>query len=180
MNLYIIRHGQTEWNITHKLQGKADIQLNDKGIEQAKQAKNIFNNLDIDLIICSTLDRAKETAKIINEDKNIPIIYDERIRERNYGILEGCSTREIDIKRLMNYYINEKVEKGESSKQFFKRIYDFLNELESNYNNNEKILLVTHGGVSKAVECYFNGIPEDGDIEKQKMMGNCEIKEYSK
>ena len=80
----------------------------------------------------------------------------------------------------MNYYIDEKVEQGESSKQFFKRIYNFLNELESKYNNNEKILLVTHGGVSKAVDCYFNGIPEDGDIEKQKMMGNCEIKEYSK
>lgn len=178
MNLYIIRHGQTEWNITHKLQGQADIQLNSMGIKQAMQAKKEINKIDIDLIICSTLGRAKETAKIINEDKNIPIIYDERICERSYGVLEGVCTRKTDIKKLMNYNINENVENGESSKEFFNRIYSFLDELHKKYKNNEKILLVTHGGVSKAIECYFNGIPKDGDIEKIKMIGNCEIKQY--
>ena len=178
MYLYIIRHGQTQWNITHKLQGQADIQLNSMGIKQAIQAKDEINKIDIDIIICSPLERAKETAKIINEDKNIPIIYDEKISERNYGVLEGVCTREIDIKKIMNYYINENIENGERSKEFFNRIYSFLDELEKKYKNNEKILLVTHGGVSKAIECYFNGIPEDGNIEKIKMIGNCEIKEY--
>lgn len=179
MIIYIIRHGQTEWNITHKLQGKSNIPLNSEGIKQAQNAKLIFNNIDIDFIICSTLDRAKETARIINTDKNIPITYDERICERNYGKLEGVNLGDINIFEFMNYYIDKKVEDGESIKQFFKRIYSFLRELENKYKNNEKILLVTHGDVSRAINCYFNGIPKNGNVQNL-MIDNCEIKEYKK
>lgn len=179
MKLYIIRHGQTEWNIAYKLQGKTDIPLNEEGRRQAEEARKIFNNIDIDLIICSTLDRAKETCRIINKDKNIPVIYDERICEIDHGILEGVDARTIDFDELMNYYIDKKVEDGESIQEFFNRIYKFLDELEQKYKNNEKILLVSHGAVSRAVHCYFNGIPKDGNV-KDLMINNCEIKEYEK
>lgn len=177
MKLYIIRHGQTEWNITNKIQGKTDIPLNLEGIKQAENAREIFNNIDIDFIICSNLDRAKETCRIINKDKNIPVVYDERIRERNYGKLEGEDIRNIDVDELMNYYIDKKVEEGESIQEFFNRIYSFLEELENRYIDNEKILLVTHGDVSRAINCYFNGIPKDGNV-KNLMINNCEIKEF--
>lgn len=180
MKLYLIRHGQTEWNITNRLQGQADMPLNIEGIRQAENAREIFNSIDIDFIICSTLDRAKETCRIINKDKNVPVIYDGRICERNYGDFEGVNTKEIDVNKLMRYYTNEEVKNGESMQEFFERIYSFLEELENRYVDNDKILLVTHGGVSKAIECYFNGIPKDGDIENMKMMGNCEIKKYEK
>lgn len=179
MKLYVIRHGQTEWNITNRLQGQADMPLNLEGIKQAENAREIFNNIDIDFIICSTLDRAKETCRIINEYKNIPVIYDERICERNYGDLEGVDIRNIDVDELMNYYIDKKVEEGESIQEFFSKIYSFLNELKQKYQNDEKILLVTHGDVSRAINCYFNGIPEDGNV-KDLMIKNCEIKEYEK
>lgn len=178
MKLYIIRHGQTEWNIAYKLQGKTDIPLNEEGRRQAEEARKLFNNIDIDLIICSTLDRAKETCRIINKDKNIPVIYDERICERDHGVLEGVDARTIDFDELMNYYIDKKLENGESIQEFFDRIHSFLRELESTYKD-EKILLVTHGGVSRAINCYFYGIPEDENI-KDLMINNCEIKEYEK
>lgn len=179
MKLYLIRHGQTEWNITNRLQGQADIPLNIEGIKQAENARGIFNNIDIDFIICSTLDRAKETCRIINKDKNISVAYDERIQERNYGKLEGADIRDIDVDELMNYYIDKKVENGESIQEFFERIYSFLEELENRYVDNEKILLVTHGDVSRAVNCYFNGIPKEGNV-KRLMINNCEIKEYER
>lgn len=179
MKLYLIRHGQTDWNITYKLQGKTDIPLNEEGRKQAEEARKLFNNMDIDLIICSTLDRAKETCRIINKDKNIPVIYDERICEINHGVLEGADIREIDFDELTNYNIDKKVEDGESIQEFYNRIYKFLDELEQKYKNDEKILLVSHGDVSRAVYCYFNGIPENGNT-KDLMVGNCEIKKYER
>ena len=179
MKLYIIRHGQTEWNIKYKLQGKTDIPLNEEGRRQAEEAREIFNDIDIDLIICSTLDRAKETCRIINKDKNIPVIYDERICERNHGVLEGVDARTIDFDELINYYTDKKIENGESIQEFYNRIYNFLDELEQKYKNDERILLVAHGDVSRAVYCYFNGIPENGNT-KDLMINNCEIKKYEK
>ena len=81
MKLYVIRHVQTNWNLKGIIQGQKDIELNDKGINEARKAKDEFNNLKIDLIMCSPLKRAKETAKILNEDKNINIIYKKELTE---------------------------------------------------------------------------------------------------
>ena len=91
MNIYVVRHGQTEWNVLKKMQGSADIPLNEKGIEQAKQTKYNLEDVDIDFIFCSPLMRAKQTAEVINEDRNLNITFDERLRERNYGEFEGTS-----------------------------------------------------------------------------------------
>ena len=76
MNLYVVRHGQTEWNVLKKMQGSADIPLNKTGIEQAYKMQEKLDCIDIDLIICSPLNRAKQTAEIINQNKRLPIIYD--------------------------------------------------------------------------------------------------------
>ena len=66
MKIYVMRHGQTDWNLAGKAQGRTDIELNDTGIEQAKQTKKQIDNYKIDLIICSPLKRARKTAEIIN------------------------------------------------------------------------------------------------------------------
>ena len=85
MSLLITRHGQTDWNLKRKVQGKTDIELNQTGIEQAKDLSKKLANESIDLIICSPLERARQTAEIINTNRNIPIIYDNRISEIYYG-----------------------------------------------------------------------------------------------
>ena len=97
MEIIITRHGQTEWNVLGKVQGLADIELNEKGIEQAKETSKILKNEKIDLIICSPLIRARQTAEIINQGRNIPIIYDEGIIERNFGEFEGINKKEFDF-----------------------------------------------------------------------------------
>ena len=101
MKLYVIRHVQTNWNLKGIIQGQKDIELNDKGINEARKAKDEFNNLKIDLIMCSPLKRAKETAKILNEDKNINIIYKKELTERGLGNFEG----EVALLRKMIYTI---------------------------------------------------------------------------
>ena len=79
--IYVTRHGQTEWNALKKVMGKIDIPLSEIGLEQAKQTKTNLKDKHIDLIICSPLIRAKQTADIINEEFGCPIIDDSSIVE---------------------------------------------------------------------------------------------------
>ena len=87
--LYIMRHGQTDWNKLHKLQGQTDIPLNDNGRVMAKEASEMYKDVHFDMCFCSPLIRAVETAQLVLEGRDIPIIYDDRLKEMNFGIYEG-------------------------------------------------------------------------------------------
>ena len=65
MEILLVRHGQTEWNLLTKVQGKADVELNEQGIKQAEETRNYLKNEKIDLILCSPLKRTMQTAEII-------------------------------------------------------------------------------------------------------------------
>ena len=106
MSIIITRHGQTDWNFKHLMQGSTDIKLNQKGIEQAEEVASKLEKEIIDLIICSPLVRARQTAEIINKNRNIPIRYDYRIVERDYGEYEGKSSNDFDFKEFWNYNCN--------------------------------------------------------------------------
>lgn len=156
MKLYVVRHGQTDWNINGKIQGQKDIELNDTGILQARSSKEEFNKLDVDLIMCSPLKRARRTAEIINQDKKLEIIYREELIERGLGDLEGkdCETEEEDI---YNYYINDTKMNVEPVVELCNRINRLFNEIKTKYSTNT-IMLVTHSGTARAIEGYFYGI----------------------
>ena len=94
MKIYVVRHGQTDWNFMNKLQGQTDIELNDIGREQARNAAELMKGKKVDLIISSPLKRARETANIINNNYNLSIIEDNRIMERYYGKSEGLTKLE--------------------------------------------------------------------------------------
>ena len=173
MEILLTRHGQTEWNVLGKVQGRADIELNEKGILQAKETGKTLNEEKIDLIICSPLKRAKQTAEIINKDRNIPIIYDEDVIERDFGEFEGINKKEFDFEGYWSYKQNNKYEKAENIKDFFDRVYKFLNKIKKEYED-KRVLIVAHGGISIPVNCYFNGIPEDDNLLKL-VLGNCEV-----
>lgn len=176
MKLYIVRHGQTTWNSQGKVMGKADISLNDKGVEQAEETRKKLKNEEFDLIVCSPLKRAMETANIINKGRNIPIIYDNQISERDFGEFEGTSKKNFDFETFWSYKQNQHYLKAENIKVFFNRIYLRLDELKIEYHD-KKILLVTHGGVSIPIYCYFNGIPNQKSLSSLAL-DNCEIKIY--
>lgn len=176
MEVLLTRHGQTEWNVLGKVQGRADIELNEKGIQQAEETGKALNVEKIDLIICSPLKRAKQTAEIINKDRNIPIIYDEDVIERDFGEFEGINKKEFDFEGYWSYKQNNKYEKAENIKDFFERVYNFLDKIKEEYKD-KRVLIVAHGGISIPVNCYFNGIPEDDDLLKL-VLGNCEVAKY--
>lgn len=176
MDILITRHGQTEWNVLKKVQGKADIELNENGINQAVLTAKNLRNEKIDLIISSPLKRALQTAQIINQSKNIPIIIDERISERDFGEFEGKETKNFNFEEFWSYKVNKKYEKAENIKDFFDRIYKFLDETKEKYKN-KRILIVTHGGVSIPMKCYFSEIP-DMDTLLPLCIGNCEVEKF--
>ena len=174
MKVYIIRHGQTNWNIIKKIQGQQDIELNETGIKQAQEKIKTFNKYNFDLIICSTLKRAMKTAEILNSEKNIPIIYTDDLKERFFGELEGVIS-DFDEDPMYNINTNINDKNIEPVLDLYKRVSNVLNEVKEKYKD-KKVLLVTHGGTSRAIEAYFKGTTNG--IMPPETLQNCEIREY--
>lgn len=181
MKLYFIRHGQTDWNIDGKIQGRTDVELNEEGIAQAEKLKNIVKDYNIDLIISSPLARARKTANIIRDEINCDIIFDEALIERDFGVFEGLTSVEIEEEeskygKFNNYYLNVERLGVEPIKTLCDRVWTFIEGVKRKYYD-KNILIVTHGGVMRGVEGYFNGINEDGDMLNPNI-GNCQIRIY--
>ena len=181
MKIYVIRHGQTNWNIEGRIQGKTDIELNNEGNKQALKIKSIIKDYNIDLIISSPLKRARKTAEIINEALNCPIIFDKSLEERGYGIFEGKVRRLIkdniiNSNLLNNYNINLKYKGIEPIYDLCERVWNLLDNIKRQYND-KNILLVSHGGTIRAINGYFEGMDSDGLIRNPNL-SNCQIKIY--
>lgn len=174
MYLYVLRHGQTDWNKEEKLLSITDIPLNSTGIEQCKEAEKLVKNLDYDIVICSPLLRAKQTCEIVNS-KNIQVIYDDRIIERNSGALEGVDVKTFDYKRFW-IYGKESIKDEETIDECKARVYSFLDDIKEKYKG-KNILIVTHNGVCRMIYTYFNGFPKNGNIYN-KGHENAELKMY--
>ncbi len=163
INILVTRHGQTDWNLEGRIQGRTDVPLNQNGMEQVYQTSQKLRNEEIDLIICSPLKRCRQTAEIINQNRNIPVLFDERLVEISYGEIEGKLRSEIDkCYEFGNVMNGQLCKEAESSDEFIKRVADFLNNLK-NYEKNT-ILLVTHNEVCKAINIFFNDYPKDNNL----------------
>ena len=175
--LYVIRHGKTDWNLENKIQGRADIPLNHLGIQEANLIKEALNQTKFYEIISSPLIRAKKTAEIIGEERNIEVEVDERLKEISFGINEGNKFGSYDYHGFWNYHEPHLYPEAEDVRDFVKRVSNFLDSLKG--VDAENILLVAHGGVSKAVAVYFNGVPEDGQLEKLTRLENCDFLKFN-
>ena len=168
--IYIVRHGQTDWNLIGKNQGHTDIELNETGIEQAEQLAEKLKNIKFDYVFSSPLKRAAKTAKIIY---NGEIIYDVRIMERCNGELEGLT----NTKNMIDFSDPNDTRYGvEPLTVFRNRIAEFWNEITDSYSG-KNILVVTHAGVVIYSQAYFKGEPEDGSYLRYKI-GNCDILKF--
>ncbi|UYP47481.1 2,3-bisphosphoglycerate-dependent phosphoglycerate mutase [Candidatus Lokiarchaeum ossiferum] len=162
MNIYLIRHGETDWNKQGKIQGHMDIALNQQGRLQAKILASKFKNIKIDRIYTSDLLRASQTAEIINKTTKSLLIADERLRERNYGDWQNYSWSEVHSQNpnLKEEWrtnpVHSRPPKGESLHDLYNRITRFLSELISEAKNN--ILIVAHNSPLKILISIAKGI----------------------
>lgn len=160
MKIYIIRHGETDWNVTRQLQGATDIPLNEKGVALAQVTAEGLADIPFDCVFTSPLMRAKETAKIIMRERQIPLIEEERIKEISFGIYEGlsCSKEHYTVPDpdFMNFFRHpEKYippEGAETIDSLCERTTAFLREIAENKDyENKTILISTHGAATKGL-----------------------------
>lgn len=168
--LYIVRHGQTDWNKEGRNQGRTNIDINEKGIEQAEEIKEKLKDIKFDIVFSSPLERAYHTAKIITDNE---IIIDERLIERNNGEIEGKLREEYQVDFSCEFETRFGIE---PLYEFRKRINDFFEEIMNKYPG-KNILIVTHAGVSIYIRCLFEGEPKDKDYSKYKLK-NCDVLIY--
>lgn len=173
MSIYVVRHGQTDWNLQKKVQGRKNLSLNENGIEQAKELKDNLTGIKFSKVISSPLKRAKETAEILAPGM---VIEDDRITERDFGEFEGLNIKEFDADEFWNYESNCQYKSAENIRVVFNRVYNFLEKLKSEHGD-EDILLVTHTGILVVINTYFYGMPEDGDLFNMDLK-NCGINKY--
>lgn len=175
-----MRHGKTDWNAKHKLQGRTDIPLNEEGIQMAEQAKEKYKDVNFDICYCSPLVRAKQTAEIVLEGRNIPIVYDDRLMEMCFGVYEGVTRpSQIEgspIRKLFKDPANYPgVEDGETFDDLFVRTGSFLKEVvQPQLDAGKDVIIVGHGAMDSSIVCQVQNIPLekfwDAGIENCKLM----------
>lgn len=159
MRVYVARHGQTAWNAENKICGTTDLPLNELGQAQARELAEKCGAYDIDLIISSTMLRARQTAAAVAEKYDLPVITDARLVEQNYGIYEGMDRQTpgfLANKRHFAYRYPE----GESMLDVGHRIYSLLEAVKREHAG-KNVLIVCHGGVMRLIRSYFEDMTND-------------------
>ena len=167
-DILIIRHGQTDWNKTKRLQGHSDIPLNADGRKQAETLALTLKGERLNAVYSSDLKRAYETAVAIARVHNLPVIADAKFRERCYGACEGLRSEEIKERYPAEYqdWIAAKPDflfpdgerKTESPRQFHYRAHDAIFETAKAHIG-QTIAIITHFGVLETAYREAKGIP---------------------
>ena len=167
MKIYFIRHGETIWNKEKKIQGQSDIPLNEYGKELAYITAEAIKEIPFDIVYSSPLIRAKETAEILVENRNLDIHVDSRLTEMSFGEGEGESLPEIHSHPEMKLYnfIHNPGEYipptgGETFEELYERCKSFIEDVilsaETQYDS---ILIVGHGALIRGMIHYINNRP---------------------
>ncbi|MCP5514963.1 MAG: histidine phosphatase family protein [Spirochaetales bacterium] len=151
--LYLVRHGETEWNREDKMQGVKDSPLTDKGVEHARLLGSRLKGLTggIDKIYSSDLGRAFDTAVLIGGYLSLSVNRDERLRERNMGIFEGYSWDYVrenfpqEFKKTVSDDNSYRIPEGESKNEYIEKVRSFL-DFASREHEGDRVLAVTHRG----------------------------------
>lgn len=163
--LYLMRHGKTDWNDLYKLQGRTDIPLNEEGRRMAAEARSLYSDITFDICFCSPLLRARETAELFLEGKNIPIHYDDRLLEMCFGIFEGTPYGPTDRQGAIRTLFEtpekyEGVPGGETFAELFSRTGEFLDEkIAPLLKEGKNVLIVGHGAMNSSIVCHMRGLP---------------------
>ena len=161
--LYLIRHGETDYNNALRFQGQTDIPLNEKGIEQAKKAADFFRDIPLQAIYTSTLIRAKTTAEIIAGVKGMDVQETDALREMSFGIWENMNSKDIQkkyAKEWKDFFASPArttIPQGESMSDVQKRAYPTVQEILDRYPEGD-VAFVAHGGIIRVLICTMLGL----------------------
>ena len=191
LKLYIVRHGETEWNVIKRFQGQLNTPLTEKGMEKLRKTGKKLENVLFDEVYTSELGRTVASAEIIlNENrgyknKKLELKKLAELNEVYFGVWQGLTYEEVFLKypeEANNYFYNVKNYKAENVEaenlkdaleRFLKGINKILNRHKSG-----NILVVTHGTV---LEMFMNYVANNSifDIDERTLMGNGDYKVFS-
>ncbi len=182
MELYMVRHGQTDWNKNRLLQGRSDTVLNEKGRNDARKLREELVDIPFTKIYTSPLKRAYETACLATTGRDIPLTEEERITEISFGEYEGLSYRgegsNVPDPQFHNFFdaphLYQAPPGGESIGQLLARTGEFLNECCSVEAEDAVILISTHGAAMSALLSHIEGRSLKSFWGKG-VPGNCEL-----
>ena len=159
MILYFTRHGESKWNLIHRVQGRHDSPLTEKGVQMALQLKKRLKGLPFTRVLCSPLGRARQTAELLTEGTGIVPEPDERIGEIGLGVMEGQIMEELPPLMLHQFYNepqNYLPEGGEGYPAALERVSGLMRDLET---EDGCVLLVAHALVLRLIRLYLLGLP---------------------
>ncbi|MBI2743226.1 MAG: histidine phosphatase family protein [Chlamydiales bacterium] len=168
--LYLVRHGETDWNAEGRIQGRVDRHLNEKGRQQARQVGELLSSMRADAIYASTLSRARQTAEIIASFQNCSLAYDPDLQEAAYGSLEGMLTTEFraHFKEALeksqalhadHFHHFKVVPDAESRAEILKRVLPSLQRIALAHPG-QTVFVVTHGFVMRAIAGHLYKIDD--------------------
>jgi len=162
--IFLVRHGETAWNVEGRFQGQSDTPLNETGRQQADALGSYLKGRNLQVIYTSDLVRALNTARIIGAYHNVDIKPDPRLRELNFGSWEGMDYYEIQAKHpkeltdWQENILNTAPPGGESLEQLAKRVQAVYEHIIPTDLKGD-ILIVAHGGVLQVLLCYTLHLP---------------------
>ena len=173
-HFYFIRHGETGWNVENKICGATDIELTQKGHDQAiETGKKILKaGIKADIILTSPLVRASETARHISEMTGIPMKVEPRLIEQNFGRYESTPRDGAEFHEAKKDMAS-RFGTGESMLHLAQRIYNLLDDIKA---GDQECILVAHNGIARIVESYFREM--DNEAFSSFGIKNCEVKRY--
>ena len=162
LELWLVRHGETDWNKEARIQGFSDIPLNPYGLRQAEALKTRIGHEVFDYVYSSDLSRARQTAMTCYPE--IEPVLDERLREINLGQLEGRIRHELSAEeqQQLNWRVapfERKIPQGESHYDLHQRVSSWLNSLPES----GRVIAFSHGGTISAILHSFTGRSASGD-----------------
>jgi len=159
--IYLIRHGQTDWNLFNRANGITDTFLNAAGLEQAKQLASELKEVKFNACFCSPQTRARQFCEIIYKGS---ISFDDRLTEINCGEFEGME----ETAEMMQsfWYAIKNGDKGTEHFEIFGKRNFSLCDLITHEYKGKNVLIVTHAANARVINYYFSGQPKDYDFSK--------------
>jgi probable phosphoglycerate mutase len=163
LRIYLARHGQTDWNVEHRLQGSTDTQLNGTGREQAGKLAGRLRGVRLDAVYSSMLRRSRETAEIVRG--SVPLRTLAGLNERRLGTFEGRKVDASDPITSRDYERrsqdpDDTLDGGESLTQFFERVRAAVSGIRAQHPSGA-ILIVGHGGTNQMIVRTLLGLSAD-------------------
>ncbi len=166
VKLFLVRHGQTQWNLEGRYQGDRDIELTPIGVKQGELASRYLSNVNFSNIYSSPLKRALHTANILNNSRGKEIITRGNLKEINFGKWEGLKFSQINDKYHDDYQdwledpFSSPPTEGEDFGSFIERTSNEINNIVQENKDRSNVAIATHGGVIIALLVHWLRIPK--------------------